>query len=160
MQEVYLALGSNVGDSRHFIDEAIKLLSSSITNIVRAPIYKSKAVGYTDQADFFNTIVQCQTNLSPGKLLKFIKDVEKQVGRVERFRWGPREIDIDIIFYGQEMVQKEGLTIPHPRFRERDFVLLPLCDLSPNIVDPETKLTVKKLLEKLPKDQQSGISEV
>src|SRR4051812_44554807 len=120
METVYLALGSNVGDSQEHIKKAVQLLGESLQHIKRAPIYRSKAVGYTDQPNFLNTAIEGQTQLSPQKLLKFIKDVEKRVGRVARFRWGPREIDIDIIFYGDQIVEQDGLTIPHARFAERD----------------------------------------
>src|ERR1019366_6456645 len=100
MTVVYLALGSNVGDSAANIAEAIKLLGNSIESIKQAPLYASKAAGYTDQPDFVNTAVSGETSLNPEQLLSFVKDIEQQIGLINRFRWGPREIDIDIIFYG------------------------------------------------------------
>src|SRR5207253_47825 len=104
MTEVYLALGSNVGDSQAYITKAVKLLGSDIKNIRQAPIYRSKAVGYTDQPDFLNTAIQGRTALSPQELFKFIKEIEQRIGRIERFRWGPREIDIDIILYDNQIL--------------------------------------------------------
>jgi len=157
---ICLALGSNVGDSRHHIEDAIELLGACVTNIVTAPMYVSKAVGYTDQADFFNTVITGKTHLTPHELLGFVKKIERQVGRVTRFRWGPREIDIDIIFYGDLSMQEPDLTIPHPRFRERDFVLEPLCKLSPAYIDPVSKQSVRALLERLPEDIRSILREV
>ncbi len=125
MPVVYLALGSNVGDSRGYIEQAIELLSDKVQGIQTAPIYKSKATGHTDQPDFLNTAIRAHTDLTPDDLLEFVNEVEQKVGRVERFHWGPREIDIDIIFYDDLMQKTEKLTLPHPHFRDRDFVLKP-----------------------------------
>lgn len=155
MALIYLALGSNVGDSRAHIEKAVGLLGGSVSNITCAPIYRSKAVGYTDQADFFNTAVCGETNVTPTELLRFVKDVESRVGRIQRFRWGPREVDIDIIFYDQQIVNGPMLTIPHALFRERDFVLRPICDLAPELVDPVSGLSVKQLLDRLQENDLS-----
>jgi 2-amino-4-hydroxy-6-hydroxymethyldihydropteridine diphosphokinase len=149
MVTVYLALGSNVGDSARYIAKAIDLLSPVLNDIQQAPLYTSKAVGYTDQADFLNTAISGQTELSPQDLVQAIGDIERQLGRVKRFRWGPREIDIDIILYGQQILKTEGLTIPHPSFRERDFVLQPIADLNSKLIDPVSQKTIKQLLEHL-----------
>lgn len=155
MAKVYLALGANIGDARGNIEAASALLSEALQNFRQAPVYASKAVGYTDQPDFLNTAVAGDTDLEPLQLLKFVKDVEKKIGRVRRFRWGPREIDIDIIFYGDDVFEAAELTIPHPRFRERDFVLRPICDIDPEVTDPVTGKTVRKLLEELPADSDN-----
>ncbi|HSW37330.1 MAG TPA: 2-amino-4-hydroxy-6-hydroxymethyldihydropteridine diphosphokinase [Candidatus Saccharimonadales bacterium] len=160
MAIVYLALGANVGNPKANIEQAIELLQSSVDKIQCAPLYASKAVGYTDQPDFINTAVSGETVLDPAELLKFVKEVEEQVGRVERFRWGPREIDIDIIFYNDSVVQQDNLVIPHPRFAERDFVLQPICDLDPTFIDPLSKRSVKQLLEALSSDQRSLLNKV
>jgi 2-amino-4-hydroxy-6-hydroxymethyldihydropteridine diphosphokinase len=157
MTIVYLALGSNVGDSHAHITRAIELLGSKLTDTKPAPLYASKAVGYTDQADFINTAVGGQTNLSPQELLAFVKDIEQQIGRIQRFRWGPREIDIDIIFYDDLVLETEQLTIPHASFRERDFVLQPLNDLNPTLKDPVSGLSVNTLLANLKSDGTSII---
>jgi 2-amino-4-hydroxy-6-hydroxymethyldihydropteridine diphosphokinase len=150
MTDIYLALGSNMGDSAALIDQAVKLLREKVSDIKQAPLYHSKAYGYTDQPDFFNTALFGQTELGPEELLEFVKEVEREVGRVKRFRWGPREIDIDIIFYGNETIDHPHLHIPHADFANRDFVLKPLCDLNPDFKDPRSKLSMKDLLNKLP----------
>jgi 2-amino-4-hydroxy-6-hydroxymethyldihydropteridine diphosphokinase len=155
MTEVYLALGSNIGDSKAYIAKAIDLLSDELADIKQAPLYRSKAVGYTDQPDFINTAIGAKTDLSPLELLEVTKNIEKQLGRIERFRWGPREIDIDIIFYGHQIIESDELTIPHPSFRERSFVLQPICNLSPNLIDPVSKKPIKVLLEQLDASDQS-----
>lgn len=157
---VYLALGSNVGDSATNIAHAIKLLESSVTQIKQAPVYISKAVGYTDQPDFFNTAVSGQTDLEPQALLNFTSDVERQVGRTATFHWGPREIDIDMIFYGEAVIDTPQLTLPHRHFRERDFVLQPLCDLNPSLVDPVSNQTIQALLAKITPEQKSLLRRV
>jgi 2-amino-4-hydroxy-6-hydroxymethyldihydropteridine diphosphokinase len=155
MLTVYLALGSNVGDSAQYIAKAIELLGPTLHDIQQAPCYISKAVGYTNQADFLNTAVCGQTELSPQALIQTIEQIEQQVGRIKRFRWGPREVDIDIIFYGNQTLESENLTIPHPAFRERDFVLQPLVDLNSEMVDPVSQKTVKQLLNQLNASQVS-----
>lgn len=157
MAQIYLALGSNVGNCHQSIADAIKLLQPTVADIQQAPLYITKAVGYTDQADFLNTVVSGQTNLEPLLLLGFVKDIEEKIGRQKRFRWGPREIDIDIIFYDSLVMDDSRLTIPHPRFAERDFVLKPLTDLAPDAVDPRTKLAVQVLYQNLPNNQRSII---
>jgi 2-amino-4-hydroxy-6-hydroxymethyldihydropteridine diphosphokinase len=155
MTEVYLALGSNIGDSVSHIASAIDLLSKKLSHVKQAPLYRSKAVGYTDQPDFINTAISAETDLSPYDLLDMIKNLEKQLGRIERFRWGPREIDIDIIFYGDQVIESDKLNIPHVKFRERSFVLQPLYDLNPELIDPVTKQTIKALLQQLDVSDQS-----
>jgi 2-amino-4-hydroxy-6-hydroxymethyldihydropteridine diphosphokinase len=149
MTKVYLALGANVGDPAANIKQAIELLRPRLLQLKQAPIYASKPVGITDQPDFLNTAIGGQTELSPVELFEFIKDVEKRIGRIERLRWGPREIDIDIIFYGDQVINQPQLTVPHPLFQERDFVLQPLIDLNPDLIDPKSGHTVSQLLTKL-----------
>ena len=149
MEKIFLALGSNIGNRQENINQAIRFLSKEITDIKQAPIYESKAVGYENQPDFLNTVISGYTDLSPEELLNFVKKVEKQTGRIKRFRWGPREIDIDILFYGNIVVEKDNLIIPHPRIQERDFVLKPLCDLEPEFLHPVLKKTVLELLNNL-----------
>jgi len=153
MATVFLALGSNVGDSQQLIEKAVDLLGVSIRNITRAPMYTSKPFGVTDQPDFFNTALRGKTDLTPLELLDFVKSVEANVGRVKRYRWGPREIDIDIIFYDDLVLNNPDLTIPHAGLRERDFVLRPLNDLDPNYIDPLSKHSIQELLAKLPQDE-------
>jgi 2-amino-4-hydroxy-6-hydroxymethyldihydropteridine diphosphokinase len=167
MPTVYLALGSNVGDSGAYIDRTVELLGSgsaggdgTLKHVRRAPLYRSKAAGYTDQPDFLNTAVSGETGLTPEDLLAFIKKTEQRLGRQRRFRWGPREIDIDIIFYGDLVQKSKALTLPHPLFRERDFVLRPLADLDPDLKDPVTGQTVAELLADIPADGETIVQEI
>jgi 2-amino-4-hydroxy-6-hydroxymethyldihydropteridine diphosphokinase len=157
MATIYLALGSNLGESKQHIEKAIELMQESVYDIKQAPMYISKAVGYTKQPDFYNTAISGSTNLSPLELLGFVKSIEKEVGRIKRFRWGPREIDIDIIFYDHIILQSETLNIPHPSFIERDFVLQPLNDLCPQLIDPKSKKPIKSILKQLPAKYKSQL---
>lgn len=160
MTTVYLALGSNIGDSQKNLYTAVQLLKTLLQDLRQAPVYRSKAIGYTDQPDFFNTVVSGQTDLSPQELLKKVKKIEQNIGRTPTFRWGPREIDIDIIFYGSQTLKGSGLIIPHPNFAERDFVLKPLSDLDPDLIDPISDQTVGQLLKNLPENQKSLLKQV
>jgi 2-amino-4-hydroxy-6-hydroxymethyldihydropteridine diphosphokinase len=150
MARVYLALGSNVGVGNKQFDKTIKRLREQLNNIIEAPRYRSTAVGFVDQPDFLNTVIEAETDLSPHELLAFTQLVEQSVGRIRRFHWGPREIDIDIILYDDQVINESDLVIPHPRFSERDFVLKPLVDLNPTLTDPISHLPVSKLYDKLP----------
>jgi 2-amino-4-hydroxy-6-hydroxymethyldihydropteridine diphosphokinase len=147
MNEVYLGLGSNVGDRLLNLNKAIELLSEKIQILKKSKIYISKAVGYTDQPDFYNMVLYGKTDLSPEELFNFIKDVEKNAGRVYRFYWGPREIDIDILFYNDLVYKSDKINIPHPRLHERDFVLLPLIELNPKLFHPVLNKRVSDLKE-------------
>lgn len=157
MAVVYIALGSNVGIGDQQFDKAISLLEKKLTDIVETRRYSSKAVGVTDQPDFLNSVIQAKTSLNPHELLALTQATEQSVGRIHRFRWGPREIDIDIIFYNDEIIDTPELTIPHPRFAERDFVLKPLCDLNPDIIDPRSHKTIAELYSQLSAENLSII---
>jgi 2-amino-4-hydroxy-6-hydroxymethyldihydropteridine diphosphokinase len=157
MNNIILALGSNVGNSEKNIVDAVDLLSEHISKIKCAKIYRSHAVGFEDQADFFNTAIIGETSLAPEQLLDFTQDVEKRIGRVFRFHWGPREIDIDIIFFDDLVYKSSGLQIPHPRANERDFVLKPAADIAPNFIHPELGKSIRQLYEALDKSKLSII---
>lgn len=146
---VYLGLGSNVGDKTKHLMNAIDLLEKKLKITKTSKIYISKPVGFENQDLFLNMVIEAETNMDIKTLFKFIKDVEKMVGRVERFRWGPREIDIDILLYNSQVYNDEELSVPHPRVHERDFVLVPLVEINPDIVHPVLSRSAKELLEDL-----------
>ncbi|NPA16125.1 MAG: 2-amino-4-hydroxy-6-hydroxymethyldihydropteridine diphosphokinase, partial [Aquificae bacterium] len=106
MEKVFIGLGSNIGDRESFIRRAIEYMSIKITDIKQAPIFISRAVGFTDQPDFYNTVISGYTDMPPEELLTFLKETEQKVGRIKRFRWGPREIDIDILLYGNQVIEE------------------------------------------------------
>jgi len=148
-EEVFLSLGSNIGDSLENLLQAVAELhrrSIAITDV--SGIYLTEPVGCQNQHDFLNMVVKGDTPFSPRKTLEICQEVEGKLGRVRKKRWGPRTIDIDIIFFGDYQVDEEGLQIPHPRFRERAFVLVPLKEIAPqkfnvNIFIPFQKVVLK-----------------
>jgi 2-amino-4-hydroxy-6-hydroxymethyldihydropteridine diphosphokinase len=160
MHTIFLALGTNIADKKKHIEDAISLLEEEVHVIVRAPIYESKPVGFAEQENFYNTVLKGQTNLSPEKLLLFVKKIEKKIGRVERFRNGPREIDIDILLYDDLVLNTEHLIIPHPRMQERDFVLQPLADINPEIKHPIVQKTIKDLFHEIPTQEKAILRKV
>ena len=143
---IYLGLGTNVGARYANLQNALEQLAPQTIVTQRSPIYQTPPWGYTDQADFLNMVVKAETELPPEGLLKQIKNIEQEVGRTATFRWGPREIDIDILLYEDVYLDTDTLTIPHPRLPERAFMLRPLADISPDLVYPGRKETIQQLL--------------
>ncbi len=115
----------------------------------RFAVYETPPWGYNDQPAFLNQVVEVQTELEPEDLLAKLKGIENNLGRVKNFRYGPRCIDIDILFYGDRVYQSDALTIPHPFLAERAFVLVPLNDVAPDFIHPILKISVSELLAAL-----------
>lgn len=149
----YLGLGSNVNDRPGMIARATVCLASRGDIVIRklSRFYLTRPWGEQDQEDFVNAAAEVETHLSPLGLLEAAKAVERGLGRRPTYKWGPREIDIDILFYGAEVVKREDLRIPHPRLRERAFVLVPLAEIAPDLVDPETGVSMAAYLEEIEK---------
>ncbi len=143
---VYLGMGTNVGDRQANLMAAIAALPPEVEMTRRSAIFQTPPWGYTDQPDFLNLVVEAATRLSPLELLAHLKQIEGQIGRTETFHWGPREIDIDILFYDDLLFEDSGLTIPHPRLHERAFVLLPLSALAPDLRHPKLGQSVRAML--------------
>lgn len=147
MAYVYLGLGSNLGDRGKNLQEAMVLLERWGVKIVRASsIYESEPYGYADQDWFYNMVVYAETKLSPEDLLKAIQSIESALKRVKTVHMGPRTIDIDILLYGNTVLDIPGLKIPHHGIPERKFVLLPLVEIAPDAVHPILKKTATELL--------------
>lgn len=134
MNRIYLSLGSNLGDRENNIEEAISLLKANVRLIKRSSFYETEPVGFSDQPWFLNIAAECETALSPQSLLQFTQSIEHRMKRVKTIVNGPRIIDIDILFYENENIETETLIIPHPRMLERAFVLVPLYEISPDLV--------------------------
>ncbi|RIN77706.1 2-amino-4-hydroxy-6-hydroxymethyldihydropteridine diphosphokinase [Staphylococcus simulans] len=147
MTDVFLGLGSNVGDRENQLKEAIRLLDEQpgIKVVKVSSFYETEPVGYVDQPDFLNLCVEIQTELSPKAVLESGLAIEQQLHRVRKERWGPRTLDIDILLYGDQIIEEEDLTIPHPRMTERAFVLIPLQEIAPNKVEPRTQTKIKDI---------------
>ena len=157
MDIIFLALGSNIENRKQHVETAITLLREKVYDITVAPWYETKPRYFEDQQNFLNTVLRGFTDLQPRELLQFTKTVQQEVGRVERFLYGPREIDIDILFYDNKVYKDEELEIPHSRLQERDFVLQPFADLNTNFLHPVLKKTIKELLDTLPEEKRSII---
>ncbi len=145
---VLLSLGTNLGDRKALLESALAMLSAYkvLSNIRVSNVYETEPFGYLDQPWFLNLTACGTTLLKPYELFDKCKDIEKKIGRLERLRWHEREIDIDIIFYGKQIIDNELLTIPHKRMQERNFVLVPANDLVPNYIHPKLNKTIYQLL--------------
>lgn len=147
MSTAYLSLGSNEGDRLGWMDQTIKLLSESCGNITaKSSVYETAAWGITEQPDFLNMVLQMETGLSPDDLIAAILDTEVKLGRHRDVKWGPRIIDIDILFYDQLIVNKPGLTIPHPFIQNRRFILVPMAEINPKFQHPVFHKSASELL--------------
>jgi 2-amino-4-hydroxy-6-hydroxymethyldihydropteridine diphosphokinase len=125
----FIAFGSNLGERKKNISRALSLLSSKCTILKTSTIIETEPVGITNQPQFLNGVVKVETSLEPRELLEFLLSIEKKLGRERTLKNGPRIIDLDILLYGDVMVNEPGLTIPHPRMEERDFVMIPLKEV-------------------------------
>ena len=146
LQTVYLLLGSNLGNSREILNNAIELIGHKVGVIVsQSSNYETKPWGVTDQPDFLNSALLVHTKLKPLEILEQTQSIENQLGRIRREKWGARLIDIDIIFYENEIIDEPNLKVPHPLMQQRDFVLTPLAEIVPNFVHPVLGKTVLEL---------------
>jgi len=148
---VYLGLGSNVGDRESRLRNAIASLGRHGVTVLRtASLYLTEPRDFIDQPWFLNTAVETATDLKPRVLLDACLAIEREAGRARDATKGPRPIDIDVLLYGTEVIDTPELTIPHPRYVERRFVLVPLAELQPDFRDPVRNLTFRELLERCP----------
>lgn len=147
MHVVFIALGSNIGARERNLIGALELMQPEVHPLECSPIYETPPWGYEDQPEFLNQVIKAQTDFSPADLLEFLKEIESRIGRVETFRFGPRLIDLDLLFYDEEIIESPPLIIPHPRMENRAFVLKPLADLAPEFIHPVLKLPINELLE-------------
>jgi 2-amino-4-hydroxy-6-hydroxymethyldihydropteridine diphosphokinase len=142
---IYLSLGTNLGDRRANLVQAIRRLPAGLNIVAISPVYETPPWGVLAQPAFLNLCLRAETKLTPRALLTFLKKLETEIGRVTAQRWGPRLIDIDILFYDDLIYEDEVLTIPHPSLTERAFVLGPLRDIAPELRHPLTGRSVTEM---------------
>ena len=149
MTRAFVGLGSNLGDRERFIRKAVEEMARMPrTQLVRvSSLYDTEPVGVQDQPSFLNAVAVLDTELKPRELLWNLQLIEKRLGRVRTRRWGPRTIDLDILLYGELVIEQEDLVIPHPELENRAFVLIPLYELDPELVHPGTGQRLRDLMK-------------
>ena len=153
MSRVFIGVGSNEGDRLANISKAMRTLAEGpgVRLVQMAPILETEPIGGPPQGPYLNTVVELETSVEPQALLSALQAIERQLGRAPaRQRWAPRPIDLDLLLYGDRVVEEPTLTIPHPRMHERRFVLEPLVQLAPDTVHPLLHQTAAELLARLP----------
>lgn len=158
MNTAYIGLGTNIEPRKKYLDEALEQMKkASITICKQSSVYETAPVGYADQADFLNMVIEAKTSLSSFSLLDRLQEIERMLGRKREIRFGPRTIDLDILLYNQENSEIERLILPHPRMAERAFVLIPLKEIAPDLHIQAFGKTVRGLVEELNKEDLEGV---
>jgi len=151
MSTAYIGIGSNIGDRESNVLRAVKMMEAEGIRPVRlSSLIETEPWGVTDQPPYINAAAEVETRLQPMELLLALRDIQKRMGRFfDATRWGPRVIDLDILFYDDLTIKESGLSIPHPLIAERAFVLDPLNEIAPDLVHPQTGKTVAKMRDEL-----------
>lgn len=150
-ETVFLGIGTNLGDKEENLNNAIEKInkSSKVKNMTKSSFIKTSAWGVEDQPDFLNGALRLETIMKPYELLFFVKGIEEEIGREETYRWGPRLIDIDILFFADEIIRTEDLTIPHLQISNREFVLKPLMEIDPGYIHPLEHKSISQIYKEL-----------
>ncbi len=148
MKSAFLGLGSNLGDRAELLSAALSLIETRIGKVIRtSSVYETAAWGTEHQPDYLNLVAEVKTNLYPHGLLQQIMETEQVLGRERLVKWGNRTIDIDLLFYEDYHFISATLEVPHPRITERNFVLIPLCEIAGTLVHPVFRKNIYELLE-------------
>jgi 2-amino-4-hydroxy-6-hydroxymethyldihydropteridine diphosphokinase len=150
MSRIFIGMGSNLGDRATFLHRALSELENLPQTTIKqfSSVYETEPVGIKDQPKFLNMVVELDSPLRPDDLLVELREIEQRVGRTFREHWGPREIDLDLLYYGGEMVNETALHVPHPEISNRRFVLVPLKEIAAEFQDPLRHLSVGELLQR------------
>ena len=149
MTEVFLLLGSNTGQRKEILSKAFELILANVGSIQRrSAFYETEPWGKKDQGLFLNQLISVNTELSPARVLDTILDIEIKLGRKREEKWGPRTIDIDIIYYGSEIIVASQLKIPHPEIQNRKFTLIPLCEIAKEFIHPVWNISSDEMLRR------------
>ena len=152
MSDIFLSLGTNVGERLLNIEKAIAELRKIISVVKISYIYETEPWGYIEQDRFLNLCIMGRTDMRPRQLLVAMKEIEEKIGREKSFRWGPRLIDIDILFYDDLVIREDRLELPHRSIEERAFVLIPLLDINPDLIHPVLDKSIRELSDKVSDD--------
>ncbi|MCK5381240.1 MAG: 2-amino-4-hydroxy-6-hydroxymethyldihydropteridine diphosphokinase [Candidatus Latescibacteria bacterium] len=159
MVDVVLSLGSNLGDRESLIHSALDALrglpDSEVSKV--SSLYETAPMEKTDQPYFLNAVLKLRTGLTVRDLWRHMQRIEGELGRVRTERWGSRTIDLDLILYGNQVIEEKDLVVPHPRYRERAFVLLPLLEIAPELTDPESGKKIREFLEERCEGQEVAL---
>ncbi|WP_010299964.1 2-amino-4-hydroxy-6-hydroxymethyldihydropteridine diphosphokinase [Candidatus Odyssella thessalonicensis] len=146
---VFIALGSNLGNCQQNLNHAIAAIHQCYPVIAQSSVVKTKAQYIEDQPDFYNQVIEVQGHGDAYELLEFLSDLEVRLGRKRTIKYGPRIIDLDIIFFDEAIINSDKLKIPHPLYHERLFVLRPLLEIAPDLICPQTKMPIRNMLDDL-----------
>jgi len=150
MSVSYIGIGSNLGNRQENCSRAVEILEKRGIKVQKkSSLYETEPWGVKDQPRFINMVVQIETTLKPTDLLRVLKDIEREIGRQDSFRWGPRMIDLDILLFNALVLNEENLQIPHPYLHEREFVLRPLNEIAPDIIHPVFHVSIDKLTQNM-----------
>lgn len=158
MNEVYLQLGSNIGDRLGNLDQSIKIITERIGNVLeKSSVYESTPWGVENQRNFLNQVIFVKSNFDPYTILDLVLQIEKDMGRIRIEKWGERIIDIDILFIDDLIIESENLCIPHEFIAKRKFVLQPMCEIAPGFIHPKLNKTISQLLEECIDDEKVNV---